>query len=73
MNRIGIDQVVEIEEFHLVVEFSVDKITGVNQGMNKATGNDFIKENFRGNMQTYQNQNFRRQNNRGGYIGNCKE
>ena len=25
--KIGIDQTVEIEEFHLVVEYSVDKIT----------------------------------------------
>ena len=34
-DKIGIDQIVEIEEFHLVVEFSVHKITGTDQGMNK--------------------------------------
>ena len=38
MIKLCIDQVVEIEEFHLVVEFSVDKITEVDQGMNKAIG-----------------------------------
>ena len=31
--RIGIDQVVEIREFHLVVEFNMDKIIEVDQGM----------------------------------------
>ena len=36
--RIGKDQVGEIGEFHLVVEFSMDKITEVYQGMNKAIG-----------------------------------
>ena len=36
--RIGIDQVVEIGEFHLLVEFSVDKIIEIDQGMNKAIG-----------------------------------
>ena len=36
--RIGIDQVVQIGEFHLVVEFSMDKIIEIDQGMNKARG-----------------------------------
>ena len=36
--KIGIDQVVEKEEFHLVVEFSMDKNTKVDQCMNKAIG-----------------------------------
>ena len=36
--RIGIDQVVEIGEFHLVVEFSMDKIIEIDQGMNRAIG-----------------------------------
>ena len=33
----GIDQIEEIEEFSLVVEFSMDKIE-VDLGMNKITG-----------------------------------
>ena len=33
--RIGIDQIAEMEEFHLVVEYSGDKITEIDQGMNK--------------------------------------
>ena len=36
--RIGIDQIVEIEESTLVVEFSMDKSTEVGQGMDKAIG-----------------------------------
>ena len=36
--KIDIDQVVEIEEFHLVIEVSLDKITVVSQGMNKPIG-----------------------------------
>ena len=35
--KIDIDQIVEIEEFNLVVELSMDKIE-VDQGMNKITG-----------------------------------
>ena len=38
MIRIGIDPIVEIEEFNLVVEFSMDKVTEVDQGMDKAIG-----------------------------------
>ena len=38
MIKIGIDQVVGIEEFHLVVEVIMDKITKVDQGMNKIIG-----------------------------------
>ena len=34
--RIGIDPIVEIEESNLVAEFSMDKITEVGQGMDKA-------------------------------------
>ena len=34
--------------------------------------NHFRRGNFRGNARTYQNQNFRRQNNRGGYTENCR-
>ena len=70
--RIGIDQVVDIEEFHLVVEFSVVKILEVDQGMNKVIGTTLRRGNCRVNVRTYQNQNFRRQNNRGGYRGNCR-
>ena len=36
--RIDIDQTVEIEESNLVVEFSMDKIMEVDQGMNKTIG-----------------------------------
>ena len=34
--RIGIAPIAEIEEFSLAVEFSMDKITEVDQGMDKA-------------------------------------
>ena len=34
--------------------------------------NDFRKGNFRGKLRKYQIQNFRRQNNRGGYRGNYR-
>ena len=68
--KIGIDQVVEIEEFHLVVEFSVDKTTETDQGMNKAIERNLEEETLEVRM--YQNQNFRRQNNRGGYRGNYR-
>ena len=37
MIKIGIDQIVEIEEFSLVVEFSMDKVE-VDLGMNKTIG-----------------------------------
>ena len=36
--RIGIDQIVKIEEFHLVVEFSVDKIIRITQDINIVIG-----------------------------------
>ena len=36
--RIDIDQIVVMEESNLVVEFSMDKITEVGQGMNKIIG-----------------------------------
>ena len=61
MIRIGIDQEVEIGEF------SMDKITEVDQSKN-----DFRRRNFRGNVRAYQNKNFRKQNNRGGYRGNYR-
>ena len=35
MTGIGIDQTADIEEFHLVVEYSVDKIRETDQGMNR--------------------------------------
>ena len=59
--RKGIDPIVAIEESNLAVEFCMDKITEADQGMNQARG-----ANFRGNARTYQNQGFRRQNDRGG-------
>ena len=34
--------------------------------------NDYRRGNFRGNVGVYQNQNFRRQNNRGRYRGNYR-
>ena len=37
ITKIGIHQTVEIEEFHLVVGYSVDKITETDQGMNRIT------------------------------------
>ena len=70
--RLGIAQIVEIGEFHLVVEVSMDKIIELDQGMNKAIGMTSEEETFRGNTSAYQNQNFRRQNNRGGYRGNYR-
>ena len=69
--RIGTDQVVEIGEFHLVVEFSVGKNIEIDQDMNKAIGTTFI-EKIRGNVRMYQNQSFRRQNNRSGYRRNYR-
>ena len=36
ITKLVIDQVVGIGEFHLVVEFSMDKIIELGQGMNKA-------------------------------------
>ena len=36
--RTGIDQITEIEEFHSVVEYNVDKITDIDQGMNSIIG-----------------------------------
>ena len=36
--RIGIDEIMEIEEFSLVVQFSMDKILQVDHGMNKTIG-----------------------------------
>ena len=36
--RIGIDQIAEIEESNLVVEYSRDKIREVDLGMNKTIG-----------------------------------
>ena len=36
--RIDIDQIVEIGESNLEVEFSMDKITEVDQGMDKVIG-----------------------------------
>ena len=64
MIRIGIDQVVEIE-------FSMDKIKEVDQSINKAIGTILGEETW-GNAKAHQNQNFRRQNNRGGYRGNYR-
>ena len=36
--RIGIDQIAEIGEFNLVVEFNMDRIIEVDQGMDKVIG-----------------------------------
>ena len=36
--KIGIDQVVEIEEFYLGVEYSVEKIKETDQGPNRIIG-----------------------------------
>ena len=36
--RTGIDQTAEIEDFHLVVEYSVDKITQIDQGIKGIIG-----------------------------------
>ena len=36
--RVGLDQIVEIGEFHLVVGYSVDKIIETGQGMNRIIG-----------------------------------
>ena len=46
--RIGIDQIVEIREFHLVVELSVDKIIEIDQGMNKSIGMTLKEEILEG-------------------------
>ena len=39
--RIDIDQIVEIEESNLVVEFSTDKIIEVGSGMDRIQGRKF--------------------------------
>ena len=36
--RIGLDQIVELEEFHFMVGYSVDKIIEAGQGMNRIIG-----------------------------------
>ena len=64
--KIGIDQIAEIEEFNLVVEINVDRGIEVDQDMDKAIGN------FRGNVKTYQNQNYSRQNNRDRHGGDYR-
>ena len=38
INKISTDQTVEIEEFHLVVEYSMDKIIETDQSTNRITG-----------------------------------
>ena len=63
----NVDQIIEMEEFNLMVEFIMDEIE-VDLDMNKITGMIIGEENFRGNVRMYQN--FGRQNNRGGYRGN---
>ena len=68
--RIDIDQIVEIEESNLVVEFSIDKNYLGRPRYGQSYRNEFRRGNFRGNVRMYQNQNFKRQNNRGGYSGN---
>ena len=70
--RIGIDQIVEIEEFNFLVEFNMDRITEVDQGMDRHYRNDYGRGHFTGNARTYQRQNFRGQNNRDGYTGNYR-
>ena len=42
--RIGIDQMGEIGEFNLVVEFSMDRIIEKDQGVNKAIGTTLGEE-----------------------------
>ena len=69
MIKIGIDQTVDIEEYHSLVEYSVDKITETGQGMNRIIGMTRGR-NFRGNVRM--NQNNRRQIYRGGYRGNYR-
>ena len=36
--KIGTDQTAEIEEFHLVIDYSMDKIIETDQGMNRIIG-----------------------------------
>ena len=55
--KIDIDQI-----FNLVIEYNMDRITEVDQGMNKIIEMT-IRGNFRGNVRVYQNQNFRGRNN----------
>ena len=66
--KIGIDQIAQIE-FHLTVGFSVGKII---DRYGQSYRNDFRRGNFRDNVRMYKNQNFRRQNIRGGYRGNYR-
>ena len=70
--KIDIDQIVETEGFNLLLEYNMDRIMEVDQGMNNNYGNDYRRGNFRGNVRVYQNQNFRGRNNRNGYRGNYR-
>ena len=70
--RIGIDQIAEIEESNLEVELSTDKIIEVDQDMKKTIEMTIGEESLGDNLRTYQDQNFRRQNNWGGYGGNYR-
>ena len=54
--KIDIDQIAEIREYHLVVEYNVDRITKDRPRYDQNYRNDFRRGNFRGNLrpnQTY--------------------
>ena len=68
--KIDIDQIAEIGEFHLVIEYTVDRITQIGQGMNRTIGMTLKEVNFRGNLRP--NQMYRGQNYRGGYRRNYR-
>ena len=71
--RMGIDPIVEIEEFNLVVDIQYGQNHRGRLRYEQGYKNDIRRENVRGNTRTYQNQNFRRQNNRGWYRGSYRK
>ena len=62
--KIDKGQIVEIGEYHAVVEYNMDRITD-RPRYNQNYRGDFRRGNFRGNLPS--NQNYRGHNYRGGY------
>ena len=67
--RIGLDQTVDIGEFHLVVGYNVDEITEIDQDMSK-TIETTLERTLQRNVRT--NQMYRGQNYRGGHTGSYR-
>ena len=70
--RIGLDQISEIEECKLAVEFSMDKITEVGQGIDKATEMTLGEEILEVMQECIKIRILEDRMNRGGYRGNYR-